>query len=572
MVSVRAELARYGQYAQILEIDPGFKGDFSIGEKSLRKKIGEGLARFFLGEEPEIGFQEILETLRQKAIFEDKDRQRKKEANIDLDPNNIQFSRYGGTPGSNRAKNVEYFPDIEDENQGEGNNIPIPTADYFSNFGVDSFTELEEEFYPNHFENIPVLIDNSSSPEIKWLIRQIRSNQELLNGLNTLLQSGHFNVYIQKMKQTPEKILRSIRMISMTQEKWTITWLPAVIESEKIPNFGEKKSDGNGSDSETGENSEGQTEGQMLTDSKIFDHLRKLFTTEEYLTQMARSIVFIRDESLRFVVESKNGGEIPKNVRNLVDKINEILVPLRTEYAKRKLQFDYSFERTDYPRKILKALFVFGTLAEILEDLFELPRIAKALAGSGDDLLGEMGEIHALMAQGFTLEEIVSKRIGILIPAALGAFYLSYKTVQDLIDRGDFFWAGVAFGSASVLLSFVTAVQSIKMFKEGLDKLIAEDKVPTMTNMKRWIEAFKQDFNNPLRAGIFVGVLASPIIAGIAGEMGLFNYPFLLPLFGQAESFGGLVSSVMAKSLFERKWKKLCDNDKKNNKKIHLSD
>jgi hypothetical protein len=560
MVSVRAELARYGQYAQILEIDPGFKGDFSIGEKSLRKKIGEGLARFFLGEEPKIGFQEILKALHQKAIFEDNDRQRKKEANIDLDPNNIQFSRYGGTPGSNRVKDVEYFPDIDGGSQGEGiNNIPIPTGDYFSNLGVDSFAELEQEFYPNHFENIPVSIGNSSSPEVGWLIRQIQTNPELLKGLEELLQSGHFNVYIQKMTKTPEKILRSIRMISMTQEKWTITWLPALIESEKIPNFGGKKSDGNGPDSGTGENSEGQTERQMLSDLEIFKHLRELFTTEEYLTQMAGSIVFIRDESLRFVVESKNGGEIPENVRDLVDKINEILVPLRTEYAKRKLQFDYSFERTDYPRKIFKALAIFGTLAEILEDLFKLPRIAKALAGSGDDLLGEVGEIHALLAQGFTLEEIVIKRIGIMILAALGAFYLSYKTVQDLIDRGDFFWAGVAFGGASVLLSFVTALQSVKMFKDGLDKLIAEGKAPNMTEKERWIEAFKQDFKNPLRAGIFVGVSASPIFAGIAAALGLFNHPFLLPVFGQAESFGGLASSVLAEHLFKINWEKFCN-------------
>jgi hypothetical protein len=566
MVSVKAELARYGPYVQILEIDPRFKGDFSKGEKSLRTKIIEALAKFFLGEEPEIGFQEILEALHQKANFERNDRQRKKEANIDLNQNNIQFSRYGGTPGSNRAVDVTYFPDIEDENQGEGNNIPIPTGNYFSNFGVDSFAELEEEFYPKHFENIPVSIDNSSSPEVEWLIRQIQTtNPELLKDLEELLQSGHFNVYIQKMTKTPEKILRSIRMIAGTQENWTTTWLPALIESETIPNFGEKKSDVNGSYSETGENSEGQTEGRTLTSSEIFDRLRKLFTTEEYLTQMARSIVFIRDESLRFVVESKkNGekipqGEIPENVQKLVDRINEILAPLRTEYAKRKLQFDYSFERTDYPRKIFKALAVFGTLAEILEDLFELPRIAKALAGSGDDLLGEMGEIHALMAQGFTLEEIVVKRIGILIPAALGAFYLSYKTVQDLIDRGDFFWAGVAFGGASVLLSFVTAVQSIKMFKERLDKLIEESKAPNMTEKERWIEAFKQDFNNPLRAGIFVGVVASPIIAGIAGAIGLFNYPFLLPLFGQAESFGGLASSVLAEYLFKRNWEKFCN-------------
>jgi hypothetical protein len=374
------------------------------------------------------------------------------------------------------------------------------------------------------------------------------------------------------MKQTPEKILRSIRMIAMTQENWTTTWLPALIESGKIPNFGGKKSDGNGPDSETGENSEGQTEGQMLTNSGIFDHLRELFTSEEYLTQMAGSIVFMRDESLRFVVEDKNGRQITEDERKLVNQINEELLPLRTEYTKRKLQFDYSFERTDYPIKIFKALAVFGSLAEILEDLFKLPRIAKTLAGSGDDLLGEMGEIHALMAQGFTLEEIVIKRIGILIPAALTAFFLSYKTVQDLIDRGDFFAAGATFGIASVLLSFVTALQSIKMFKEGLDKLIEEEKAPNMTEKERWIEAFKQDLNNPLRAGIFSGVMLSPIIAGIAGEMGIFKLPLLLPLLGQAESLGGLVSSFGAKSRFDRKWKKFCDNDKKNDKKIHPSD
>jgi len=36
-MSVPAELSRY---AQILEIDPGFKGGFSTEEKSLRKKMG----------------------------------------------------------------------------------------------------------------------------------------------------------------------------------------------------------------------------------------------------------------------------------------------------------------------------------------------------------------------------------------------------------------------------------------------------------------------------------------------------------------------------------------------------
>jgi hypothetical protein len=541
-MAISIEQARY---LGILRIDKEFRGDFSLRKKSIGNKFTEGLGKFFLGIEPQMGFGNILPILQQKAIYEDQDRTAIFSSVFDY--NNLQLICYGGTPVSNRGKvvtGIKFFPDLDKPLASNTKNVP--TSSYFSNFGVDSFTELDRNFLLKHFEYIPLSINEPFPLEIQWLSKQIVKEPSLLYSLKSLLLTGNYEISLQKMTQTPETVTNNIQLIAeASQGNWTTTWLPILIESGKMPNLTDIKNTHNIKDMQ-------RPEERMMTD------LKKLSLNEDSLQNMAKSIIFARDESLRIVVKDKNGVPLSQGTMNIVDEINKQLEPLRKQYARRKIQFDYSYERTDYPRKIFKVLAVFGTLTEVLEDCLKLPRIAKTIAGSGDDMVGEMGEIHALKAQGFTMEEIVIKRIGTLIPAALTAFYLSYKTVQDLVDKQEYFAAGVVFGVSSVLLSFVTALNSIKMFKKNLDNLIIDGKAPKMTEKERWIASFKQDFTNPLRAGIFLGVLASPVISGIAGALGLFNAPFLLPLLGQAESFGGLASSLGAEKRFKNQWNKFC--------------
>lgn len=307
--------------------------------------------------------------------------------------------------------------------------------------------------------------------------------------------------------------------------------------------------------------------------------------------------------------------------------LNGRLSAINKDYIAAKLQFDVSSEQTAIAQKIMKAMMFIAPAAEVLEQL-DLGMAAKLVAGSADDLGNEAAEIKALLGAGFTWQEL-TKRFKLLAVAFAVASGLS-AGAETLLDAGMNTIAGVAFAESATLMSSVTAAQSVKMFKEKLELLLAEEKLTTadtleldprvknvwkqiqsrkaseiptkeemltglqqvldilveqgkLSEQKRqtimedaaqidleqlrklisakaswaqWKKAFRQDFNNPVRKGLLIGILAAPFIGAAAGRAGGLHYGLVLAGVGTVETLAGGAVVMAAKVNFKRKWER----------------
>lgn len=307
--------------------------------------------------------------------------------------------------------------------------------------------------------------------------------------------------------------------------------------------------------------------------------------------------------------------------------LNGRLSAINKDYAAAKLQFDVSSEQTAIAQKIMKAMMFIAPAAEVLEQL-DLGMAAKLVAGSADDLGNEAAEIKALLGAGFTWQEL-TKRFKLLAVAFAAASGLS-AGAETLLDAGMNTIAGVAFAESATLMSSVTAAQSVKMFKEKLEVLLAEEKLTTVDTLEldprikeawkqiqrrkaseipnkeemltalqqvldalvelgnlseqkrqsimedaakidlerlkslisaksewaKYKKAFQQDFNNPVRKGLLIGILAAPFIGAAAGRAGGLHYGLVLAGVGTVETLAGGAVVMAAKVNFRRKWEK----------------
>lgn len=509
--------------------------------------LSDSIQELVLGRDPTPDFQIVLDAMREKAEFENTDRTNAKKwhgphatRNWSHIPEMVQF---GGSAMSNtlfETRETPFFPDIEQPTSIIHPLIPSLAA--CDRFGFASFAE-RESYLTTHTRSEKIdATDPKNTPELAWLFRNYPDAKRIIEQLQT---SG-VTLELRRLTNTPDMVLTAIQMISiLTQHQWTVNWLPDLIRDGKIP------------DLQKNNNKKNHTDAPQIK-AQGFDRAKQFFETEEHLQQFADVIHHWSREYIRIIGTSTDGQPLSNDQINQLTHLNRIIEPLQKEYAVRHIQFDYSYERTELTRNILKGLLVFGTATEILEDYFKLPAVAKLVAGAGDDILGEIAEIQALIKQGFTMNEIVKKRWPLYAVGGIGVVVLA-SLVDPILKSGRKTLAGVDFGVSAVLLSFITATQSVVMFKENLDKLIVEGKVAPISQTERWKKAISQDFNNPVRGGIYAGVAFSPVFSAfMATYANIFSYPLILPLVGQAETYGGVFGSWTANEWMRLRWNNFC--------------
>lgn len=173
------------------------------------------------------------------------------------------------------------------------------------------------------------------------------------------------------------------------------------------------------------------------------------------------------------VVALKKDGLKPEE-QEALERLNQVLSEINTDYADRRMQFDISDEQSSEAQAIVKKLMFIGPIAHGLESL-HLGVFAKIFTSSADDLLGEYAEIKALLGAGFSKNDVLS-RLKIAAPI-FGAATYGAARVERLLEEGDAAAGGALFGVTAVALSLTTAIQSMGMYRENFRQLVAEGKI-----------------------------------------------------------------------------------------------
>jgi len=335
-----------------------------------------------------------------------------------------------------------------------------------------------------------------------------------------LLEAG-YGIGVRSVGCTPERVLMAVDRISrLTQHNTIVPWLPNLLRNEELPVFSEHE-------------------------------LRDAEEQGVNLYEEAKLILEKRFEFKKIVLVDLHNSCITEAHRQLMREVNEDLYPLAIDAIVHRVVFDNAHTRTEMAQTVIKALIVIGPIAHILEHV--LSGLGKIFAASSDDLLSEVAELFALRGSGFTWRQLM-KRSRILIPVFILATYGAFQ-VEPLLEAGRPMMAGVVFGFSAVALSLVTAIQSIFMYRASYVSLCGEKKMALKTgeSLSRW--AFKQDFLNPARLGLFLGALCSPIIAGLVFTFfpELSKNGWILAALGSVESIVAGLAVYNAKFI-ERAW------------------
>jgi hypothetical protein len=369
---------------------------------------------------------------------------------------------------------------------------------------------LPEECDAEQFIPIELVYIFRRYPEYKERIRAILKEGKAI-GVRTVLR-------------TPENILKAIHTISVhSQENFIITWLPILLRDKHIPQI---------------------TEADRARAKSMGENLDEAVE------------VIVRDR-LRFkrlvLIDEENVG-IKPDEQKLMTELSELIYPLQLDYAIFRVLADNAHERTEIAQSVIKALFIIGPVAHILEKY--AAGIGKVFAASTDDLLGETAELMALRGSGFSWK-VLYRRSFILVPvfalASWGAF-----SVHHLLSTGRLIEGGIVFGLSAVALSLTTAIQSIFMYSKNLKKLYAEDKVRNDLKEKGPLHiVIRQDFTNPARLGLLLGSAMAPVMGILGALLGIMNNGWVLATIGSTESIIAGLTVISANYVnswrFERK-------------------
>ncbi len=344
----------------------------------------------------------------------------------------------------------------------------------------------------------------------------LQKDPSLKNRIAKVFKSGKA-IGIRTVEKTPERVLSAINNIAvLSQHRTIITWLPRLLLTQARP---------------------------LLLPS---DHELAAKTSVDLDEEIA-VILSHRLDFKKFVLVDEGNLGITKTDKRLVDELNEAISPIIIRHVTSRMIFDNADTRTATGQAIIKALLFIGPITHVLE--LYTRGFGKLVAASTDDVLAETAELFALRGSGFTWKQLII-RSRILIPVFALAAYGAFQ-VDPLIDKGDLAWAGIVFGVTSVALSLTTALQSIRMYKECVDDLVKEGKLSLNSQLRHWVVAVTQDFTNPARLGLLIGVIISPIIsmAVFVWFPQVVHNGWVLAMLGTAETVTAGVVVILARRL-----------------------
>jgi len=337
----------------------------------------------------------------------------------------------------------------------------LPLIDRYHVSVVTNPTELE------YSELLPL--------EIRYVLAVRPSRHQAFHGL----LSHRFGVGVRTVDKTPERVLQAVDRISHEcQHNTIVPWLEKLLRHEELPIFSEEE--------------------LRLAEAKGINLYKEI-----------QIILSQRFEFKKIVLVPLDNQVVTQDQQNLLKEINQDLYPYAIDVIINRVTFDAAHTRTEVAQSILKALLVIGPIAHLLESA--LSGIGKIFAAVSDDLLSETAELFALRGSGFTWRQLLGRSyllIPVFLIATIGAFQ-----VEPLIDQGRNVTAGIVFGLSAVALSLTTAIASVGLYYAAYARLVEEGKLRLEGGRGLLWHALHQDFTNPARLGLFVGAVASPVVA-----------------------------------------------------------
>jgi hypothetical protein len=321
-----------------------------------------------------------------------------------------------------------------------------------------------------------------------------------------------YGLAIRTVDRTPERVLKAVDLIShQAQENTLVPWLPQLLREERVPVFLAE---------------ERERLGDAL-DAAVQDILSRRYEFKKIV-----------------LVDLENMG-LEEEERAFMREVNRDLYPLAVDYIVNRVQFDAAHTRTEVAQNIIKALIVVGPIAHALEHVAS--GVGKLFAASADDILGETAELFALRGSGFAWGTL-ARRSYILLPVFALATW-GALSVEGLIHAGHVAVAGIVFGASAVALSLTTAIQSIGLYRGAYARLRRDGKLPAEGSLWGW--AFRQDFSNPARLGLFLGAFCAPVSAALVfvGMPSLASNGWVLALLGSVESLVAGITVLTAQRL-----------------------
>lgn len=328
-----------------------------------------------------------------------------------------------------------------------------------------------------------------------------------------LLEKG-FGIGVRTVEKTPERVLQAVDHVSReTQHNTIIPWLERLLRDGELPVFSEEE-------------------------------LRRAEQKGINLYAEAKFILEQRFEFKKIVLVALENQPLTEREQEIMREVNEELYPYAIDVIVNRVTFDNAHTRTEAAQTIIKALLVVGPIAHALENV--LSGIGKVFAATADDLLSETAEFFALRGSGFTWKQLI-KRSRVLLPVFALATYGAFQ-VEPLIEHGRLAAAGVVFGLSAVALSLTTALQSIKLYHSSYASLAREGKLRMAPGRGLWSFALLQDFTNPARLGLFMGAIASPLMAALvfSATPELTRNGWVLAILGSTESIVASLTVFLA--------------------------
>lgn len=331
-----------------------------------------------------------------------------------------------------------------------------------------------------------------------------------------LLEQG-YGIGVRTVEKTPERILEAVSRISHESQANTILpWLERLLREEELPIFSP-------------------------------DDLAHSRERGADLMEDAKMILAERFEFRKIVLVDLKNRSVGSDIQQLMDDVNRDLYPLSVDAIVHRVTFDSAHTRTKVAQSILKALVVIGPVAHLLEHA--LSGLGKLFAASADDVLSETAELFALRGSGFTWRQLIGRSRWLIVVFALATF--GAFQVTPLIHAGRIGLAGLIFGLSAVALSLTTAIQSIFLYRASFRALVESGKLRLASGQTLFGLAMHQDFTNPARLGLFMGAIASPLLAaGVFTALPQWiENGWTLALLGSVESMVAGVTVIAAQSI-----------------------
>jgi hypothetical protein len=355
---------------------------------------------------------------------------------------------------------------------------------FWTSLGVETGPALET-FIDEHFEKVEIdLADEFLPEELYWLAAVDR---DAFCKLEELQLETERKMYLWRLIKSPRGVVEDVLNIAInTQEQFVSTWLEPWTKRVKTPVI--LDSDVQAILTAHHAATQSLRSSKRLTDYQREVLLRKLdarFERDADFNGSLENMQRLRSIALGIEIE----GACDPAQAEVMDRVNELMdLDLSGQKVSDRLQIDTVLHTSEGIRKALKALVYLIPGAEAVRHapIKEIADAAEAL-GSGDDFVGEIGEMDSLHRMGNTWMELIKRRFGVILPVGLGSVALGTQ-IQN-IEHG---WGGVAAALTYSVTTFATTAATLalntRQYAKSYQRLAEQGKLieqPYLSKEKR---------------------------------------------------------------------------------------